>query len=136
MVASTHASPCGRLDLFELSDGELVQLLFGDQNIESGDYATTLDRWLTVFPSEQLLVTQFDDVVARPQWVIDRLCRHLGLDPALLASPRVTSSKAKPPTPERSLPAGLRNVLTQVYVEPTRRFRDQYGIDYTGPGRA
>lgn len=124
------------IDLFTLTDGELFQLVFGDQNVESGDYSAALDRWLSVFPAEQLLVTQFDDVVARPQWVIDRLCRHLDLDPALLASRRAAASKSKPPIPERSLPAGLRTVLTQVYAEPMRRLRDQYGIDYTGPGRA
>jgi hypothetical protein len=124
------------IDLFALSDGGLIHLIFGDHNIESGDYAAALDRWLSVFPAEQLLVTQFDDVVARPQWVIDRLCHHLGLDPELLASRRVTTSKAMPPPPERALPAAIRAVLTQVYAEPMRRLRDQYGIDYTGPGRA
>lgn len=123
------------IDLFALTDGELVQLIFGDHNIESGDYAAALDRWLSVFPAEQLLVTEFDDVVARPEWVIDRLCRHLGLDPELLSSRRATSSK-RPSVPERPLPAGVRSVLTSVYAEPMRRFRDQYGIDYTGPGRA
>ena len=124
------------LDLAALSDGALVEFVFGDQNFTRGDYASTLDRWLSVFSSEQMLITQFDDVVARSPWVVERLCRHLGLDPAGVTHRGSRVSKGEPASPPRALPDGIRDMLSRLYAEPMRRFRDQYGIDFTGPGRA
>lgn len=124
------------LDPAALSDGALVELVFGSKNFARGDYAAALDRWLSVFPAEQMLITQFDDIVTRSPWVVDRLCRHLGLDPAGVAHRGARASKGAPVSLPRPLPDGIREMLTLLYAEPMRRFRDQYSIDFTGPGRA
>lgn len=123
------------LDIDTMPDAALMEYVFGGSSIPSGDYASVLDRWLSVFPAEQLLITSFDDIAQRPEWVMQRLCAHLGLETiasAIPGAPRRTSAGA----PARRLPDGLRTMLGTVYAEPMRRFRDEYSIDFTGPGRA
>ena len=124
------------LDPTRMSDGELFPFVFAGVNVERGDYASALDRWLSVFPADQLLVTRFDDVVRRPDWVIRQLCGHLGVDtPATLLRRFGTphSPKRSSVAATRPLPAGFREMLTRLYAVSTERLRDHYGIDYTGP---
>lgn len=120
--------------LADLSDEQLMESVFGRKNIQTGDYAATLDRWLSVFPAEQMLITQFDDVAMQPAVAIERLQRHLGVGvdqqvASALQNPQPTTTENRP------LPGGIRDMLAKLYDEPTRRLRDQYDIDYTGPGR-
>jgi len=120
--------------LADLSEAQLMENVFGGKNVKTGDYATTLDRWLSVFPSEQMLITRFDDVATQPALAIGRLQSHLGI---VADQPPASAAEADVPqsTENRPLPSGIRDMLVKLYAEPTRRFRDQYGIDYTGPGR-
>jgi hypothetical protein len=118
------------LDLDALSDAELLGLLMRGKNFANGDYAATLDRWLSVFPAEQLLISRFDEITARPHDAFTRLCHHIGIE----ATPDVLAATDRSPhrkRKERPLPEGLRTTLTRLYAEPMRRFRDEYGIDFT-----
>lgn len=45
-------------------------------------YAEQLARWLALFPREQLLAVRFEDLVADPPAVLDRVFAFLGLPPA------------------------------------------------------
>lgn len=60
---------------------------FGLQNnpayVEQGMYARHLRRWLSRFPSRQVLVLGFDDVVADPEQVYASACRFLRIDGAV-----------------------------------------------------
>ena len=47
--------------------------------VADGDYATQLKRAYAVFPSKQIHVTFFDDVVADPLGVLDELQASLGI---------------------------------------------------------
>jgi hypothetical protein len=47
--------------------------------LESGQYATCLQRWQEAFPPEQLLVTLYDDLRESPQLYFDRLLAFLGM---------------------------------------------------------
>ena len=131
--ARMHIGAAG-LDVTSMSDAALMEFVFTPRNVAAGDYSAVLARWLSVFPAEQLLITRFDDIASRPLRAVERLCRHLGLDPAPLLGPpdvlRGSQTAEKAP-----IPAGFREMLTRLYAEPMRRFRDEYGIDYTGPGR-
>src|SRR5436305_1667598 len=50
--------------------------------IDSGYYADQLERYLQLFPREQLHVVVFDDLVARSVETMERLYHFLGVDPA------------------------------------------------------
>ena len=105
-------------------------------NIEHGDYATNLDRWLEVFPTEQLLVVKFDVIAADSPGAIERLCGHLGVDFEPLRLHRSLIRTRVRTEPERPRPDGIRTMLEHLYAEPAARLRDEYGIDYTGRGRS
>lgn len=51
-----------------------------------GAYLDTIARWQRRFGAEALLVVWFDDIVARPQDVLQALARHLGVDAAPFAA--------------------------------------------------
>ena len=44
-----------------------------------GSYAAMLERWLSVFPEEQLLVAFFEDIAERPRDLLSRVFRHIGV---------------------------------------------------------
>lgn len=121
--------------LADHTDAQLMEYVFGGNNVAAGDYATTLARWASVFPPEQMLITRFDDVASRPAWVIERLLGHIGIDPDEQVS-TIAQRSRRPATPDRPLPDGIREMLVKLYAEPMRRLRDEYDIDYTGPGRS
>lgn len=128
-LAKMRIREAGR-DLDSLSTAELTDYLFRDRNIENGDYAAALDRWLSVFPAEQMLVSRFEDITGDPRSAFERLCAHIGVG----AAPEVIDESLEPrrrKPPERPLPDGLRDMLAKLYDESLRRFRDVYGIDYT-----
>jgi len=128
-LAKMRIRDAGR-DLDALTVADLSDHLFGERNIEHGDYAAILDRWLSVFPAEQMLVSRFEDITGDPSAAFERLCGHLQVG----AAPEVIDESLEPrrkKRAERPLPDGLREMLNKLYAEPMRRFRDIYGIDYT-----
>ncbi|HWB65610.1 MAG TPA: sulfotransferase [Mycobacteriales bacterium] len=51
----------------------------GEHSLRLGRYAEQLQRYLDVFPREQLLVLDYDEVVAQPDDSLARICRLLGV---------------------------------------------------------
>jgi hypothetical protein len=51
-----------------------------------GLYADQLERWLDLFPSEQLLVLLTDDLASDPSAVVRRCFEHIGVEPIELPS--------------------------------------------------
>jgi hypothetical protein len=49
--------------------------------LESGRYATHLERWFTALGRENVLVLFHDDLSKDPQGTLTRICRHVGLEP-------------------------------------------------------
>jgi hypothetical protein len=49
--------------------------------IFSGLYAEQVRRYLTHFPSQQVLVLLFEELTAQPRATLERVLRHLGVDP-------------------------------------------------------
>jgi hypothetical protein len=123
-------------NLATMTDSEVMPYVFDRSNIEHGDYATNLDRWLEVFPREQLRVVLFDDIAADPSQAMEDLCGHIGVDFEPLRRSRALIRKRVRTAPERPLPDGIRTMLEHLYAEPMTRFRDRYGIDFTGRGRS
>ena len=53
-----------------------------------GYYGRHLSRWLEFFPRKQLLILFYDDWLERPVKILDKIWRHLGVEP--LAEPVIT----------------------------------------------
>jgi hypothetical protein len=83
--------------------------------LEYGLYHQHLTRWHGHFPPEQTLVFLFDDVIARPDWAIQSVGRHIGLKEDILPKPmtdRVNDSRAATlPLPMRRLLAPIKSLV-------------------------
>ncbi len=120
-----------RLVLAEMSEAELEPFVFQPNSVDASDYATHLERWLSVFPAEQILVSRFEQIIGDPHVYFARLCEHIGIDdePLRIDHRREPRSAAK--ALERPLPAQFSARLYELLDEPMMRFRDRFGIDYT-----
>lgn len=70
------------LAIDEASDAWFLDHFRSRGSLGRGDYETTLRRWRSVFPHEQLLVLLHEDIAARPSELLRRCARHLAIDPA------------------------------------------------------
>ena len=81
-----------------------------------GRYAEQLERWLEVFPREQLLVVPMDDLRDAPRETYARVLDYIGARPHELDDyPRIFSREYSDMSPE------TRRRLSECYAEPNRR---------------
>jgi Sulfotransferase domain len=89
-----------------------------------GRYAEQLERWLAVFPREQLLVLPSDDLGSDPARAHAQVLEFLGASPQRLGSyPRVYEREYEPMEPE------TRERLAAEFEEPNRRLYELLGRD-------
>ena len=89
-----------------------------------GRYAEQLERWLAVFPREQLLVVPSEDLLLEPERTHARVLEFLGADAHRLDSyPRVFERQYEPMRPE------TRSRLAEEFAEPNRRLYELLGRD-------
>jgi hypothetical protein len=89
-----------------------------------GRYADQLERWLAVFPREQLLIVPSDDLGSAPELTHARVLEFLGAAAKPLdAYPRVYERQYDPMAPE------TRGRLASEFEEPNRRLYELLGRD-------
>jgi hypothetical protein len=65
-----------------------------------GRYAEQLERWLALYPRQQLLVQRFEDLVRDPLAVLNATLGFLGLDPAGSVRLEARNTRRYPPMAE------------------------------------
>ena len=89
-----------------------------------GRYAEQLERWLAVFPREQLFVLSSDDLGSDPARAHAQVLEFIGASPQRLDSyPRVYEREYEPMKPE------TREWLAAEFEEPNRRLYELLGRD-------
>lgn len=81
-----------------------------------GDYAVQLERWLAVFPREQVAAIRAEDLYADPRPVMDRLFDFIGLRPFDGVVDRKLNARTY-----GDLDARLRSRLNEHFREPVER---------------
>jgi hypothetical protein len=90
-----------------------------------GRYAEQLERWLAVFPREQLLVLASDELAAEPEQTYARVLEFLGAPGHELESyPRVYEQSYGEMQPD------TRRRLAEYFAEPNRRLYALLGRDF------
>ena len=90
-----------------------------------GRYAEQLERWLAVFPGEQLLVLTSDELGGRPAQAYSRVLGFLGASPHELDSyPRVFEQDYPDMEPE------TRSMLRDAFAEANRRLYELVGAEF------
>ena len=93
--------------------------------IGRGRYAEQLERWLAVFPGEQLLVLTSDELGGRPAQAYSRVLGFLGASPHELDSyPRVFQQDYPDMEPE------TRSMLRDAFAEANRRLYELVGAEF------
>ena len=85
-----------------------------DSSLLEGHYGRTLDNWLSVFPSEQLLVIFFEDIQSRPSQVLARVCEHIGADAPFQWDEDIVRTAVNR-NPVHELPDRVRHFLAALY---------------------
>jgi hypothetical protein len=94
--------------------------------VARGRYAEQLDRWLAVFPPEQLLVLRSEDFFRDTTTVFARILEFLELDP--WAPPAFTNESRLQGRPSATgLPAASTARLEDTFAEPNRLLVDLLG---------
>lgn len=114
----------GEVDRMLADPGYFSREWWGHTYKARGRYAEQLERWLAVFPAEQLLVVPSDDLSADPAGTHARVLEFLDARPHRLDSyPRVYERQYEPMSPE------TRERLAAEFEEPNRRLYELLGRD-------
>ena len=90
-----------------------------------GRYAEQLDRWLSVFPSDQILLVEADRFFKSPSTEFDRVLRFLGLPPQRRTKFRPHNALRYPPAERQLL-----GELNEYYRPYNERLYELVGEDY------
>jgi len=120
--------------------GELEQLLHTDGYLDApfstsyvarGRYAEQLERWLAIFPGEQLLVLTSDELLTEPDETMSRVWRFLSIPEWRSERYRLRGVQG-----EASMTAETRERLARVFEPHNRRLEQLLGreLSWTQPG--
>lgn len=100
--------------------------VFPDRFIQAGLHYQNLSRWLEYFDRSQILILFFEDVKEKPEQTLERLYKHIGVDPSVaarVASRREDQARSgtspRGPVAER-VRQGLHGFLTQHVYNPLK----------------
>lgn len=96
------------------------------RTLERGLYSDALDRWGEVYPAERVHVGFFEDVVARPQGLLEEILGFLGAAPETDWSAYPFARRINR-GPGISPPEGLRADLEALYRDEIARLRERFG---------
>ena len=114
----------GEVDRMLADPGYFSREWWGHTYKARGRYAEQLERWLAVFPAEQLLVVPSDDLSDDSAGTHARVLEFLDARPHRLDSyPRVYERQYEPMSPE------TRERLAAEFEEPNRRLYELLGRD-------
>ncbi|MCD6035921.1 MAG: sulfotransferase [Rickettsiales bacterium] len=65
----------------EASDQWFIDHFHSQGSLARGDYAKCLDNWSSVYPKEQILVLDFEDIKKNPIALLRECSTHIGVDP-------------------------------------------------------
>ncbi len=93
--------------------------------LRTSRYAEHLERWFDAFPREQLLILDFEEVIAEPQRALERIHEHLGLPPHHNGElPALNAGTYEP------LAEATRERLGEYFRPHNERLRALTGIDF------
>lgn len=68
-----------QMDIGEASDQWFIDVFNSKASLQRGDYEACIKNWRSVFPSEQLLILDYEEVVLDPVGLLKKCCNHIGV---------------------------------------------------------
>jgi Sulfotransferase domain len=111
----------GSLD--EVSEEKWIECVADDWNRLSGDYLGQLQRWLSVFPREQVYLGFFEEIVHSPRRLLREILEFLEIDPSFADSENVILERVNVGIP-KNLPPQVHERLVAIHRDRTRNLAD------------
>jgi hypothetical protein len=90
-----------------------------------GRYSEHLERWLGIFPKEQILVCKSEDIFAGDRGILLKLYSFLGVTSSAIPLPRINVSAN-----DRPLDPAMRRLLADYFVPHNQRLHALLGSDF------
>ena len=120
----------GSLD--EVSEEKWIECVTDDWNRLSGDYPGQLQRWLSVFPREQVYLGFFEEIVHSPRRLLREMLEFLEIDPSFADSENVSTRTRERRNSQRPFPPSPRARLVAIHGDRTRslaeHLHDEHGM--------
>ena len=119
----------GELELLLETSG-YREVPFRTSYVARGCYAEQLDRWLELFPREQLLVLTSEELIAHPEEVLSRISGFLEIPEWHAESHRLRGAQGG-----AAVPSETRERLARTFAAPNRRLEELLDreLDWTRP---
>lgn len=76
MILGKH----GFRSVSDITEKEVAEFISGKPSCLRGGYTQMIDRWNSRFPDDQVLLFFFDDIVANPLAIVDKVLDFIGVD--------------------------------------------------------
>jgi len=119
------------LQLGEASDQWFIDHFRSEGSRKRGDYAACLDNWLSVYDKSQLLILEYEKMMANPRKYLLDVADFLKINREVFEQMRDNELKERHNEGAGFyLRISLYRPLRELYREPIARLNDKYQIDY------
>ncbi len=113
-------------DIGEVEDSEFFAHFKHDRSVMRGDYLTILDKWLSQFPSEQMHIGFFEDIVNRPKETLCEIFEYLGVS-SDVDWDSFPYNKVPNPNPKIPIPEKYKVFLQDLYRSDMELLQERFG---------
>lgn len=110
MILGQH----GRRDIKGIPEKEFIDFLSSEPSLRRGRYMEVINRWSQYYRDDSLLVLYFDDIVNRPEEVIDDVLKCIGLN-AISENMHTKLHMTVHPGQKMDIPDNIFQVLFRIY---------------------
>lgn len=112
--------------LEDISHEELIDYFEKLNQYKNGCYAEILEKWESIYPADQIYVYFFEDMLEKPDWLLQQICAFLNLeyDQKYFGE---THREAGNYTGLREIPEEIEPYLYQKFEGPIRKAQQRFG---------
>lgn len=99
-----------------------------EPSLNRGCYGRILEKWLAVFPADQMLLIRFAELESDPRGLLTRVFSHIGATADVDWSRFPTEQRINS-NPAMEIPEKFRLALDRQYADELRRFGQLYNVD-------
>ena len=117
--------------LNNVPDTVLENILNTDEITMRSAYTDNLDKWLSIFPQEQLLVLFYDDLKKNPRLLLEQVFSHIGISSNVNWENIPLSNKFNV-NPTTKIPDKYNDLLREQYRAEIEKLYQRFGDKVTG----
>lgn len=112
--------------LESISDEEFIRFFDAPNQFKNGCYVDIVHRWKEIYPSNQMYLYFFEDIVKRPDNLLNEICTFLGIDYDVNYFKK-TANVPENYSGHREIPENLYHYLAKKYDAEIRKSQQHFG---------